>query len=197
MDVDRFKLVNDSLGHRTGDELLRVVAKRLAGCVRSQDLLARVSGDEFAILVDDADLAMTAGVADRVVEALRLPVQLGSYDLYSPCSVGLVVAPGRYELAEDLLRDADIAMYRAKKDGGRGLRRVHRADACRGADGAGAAGGAAGRAANRRAAGALPAAAARGDATHRRLRGAGALGSIPGTACCRPDGSFRWPRRWG
>ncbi len=120
MDLDRFKLVNDSLGHRTGDELLRVVAKRLAGCVRPQDVLARVGGDEFAILVDDADLAMAEGVAERIVEALRLPVQLGCYDLHSPCSIGLVVAPGRYELAEDLLRDADIAMYQAKKTGGRG-----------------------------------------------------------------------------
>ncbi len=123
VDLDRFKLVNDSLGHRTGDELLRVVAKRLAGCVRPQDVLARVGGDEFAILVDDADLAMAEGVAERIVEALRLPVQLGCYDLHSPCSIGLVVAPGRYELAEDLLRDADIAMYQAKKTGGRGYAR--------------------------------------------------------------------------
>ena len=119
IDLDRFKVVNDSLGHRVGDELLRVVARRLSGCVRPQDVLARVGGDEFAILLDDADLPTGEGVAERVVAALAEPVHLGAFDLYSPCSIGLVAAPGRYELAEDLLRDADIAMYRAKKDGGR------------------------------------------------------------------------------
>ncbi len=120
VDLDRFKTVNDSLGHRVGDDLLRIVAKRLSGCVRPQDVLARVGGDEFAILLDDADLTIAEEVARRVVETLQTPVHLNSFDLYSPCSIGIVVAPGRYELAEDLLRDADIAMYRAKRAGGRG-----------------------------------------------------------------------------
>ncbi len=120
VDLDRFKGVNDSLGHRVGDELLRVVAKRLSGCARPQDVVARLSGDEFAILVDDADIAIAEGIAGRIIEAMQLPIHLDTYNLFSPCSIGIVVAPGQYELAEDLLRDADIAMYRAKKAGGRG-----------------------------------------------------------------------------
>ena len=118
LDLDRFKLVNDTLGHVAGDQLLREIANRLRQCVRPIDTLARVGGDEFAILIEDekvGDVAQT--VADRIIEALRVPIRLGQNDVFTSCSVGIAFASGQYQLPEDLLRDADIAMYDAKATG--------------------------------------------------------------------------------
>jgi len=115
LDVDRFKIINDSLGHLAGDEVLREVARRLLLCVREPDIVARLSGDEFAILLEDAPEPGTAvKVAQRVLAALAVPLQIGGKTLEPSASVGIALGDDRYHAADDLLRDADIALYRAK-----------------------------------------------------------------------------------
>ena len=116
LDLDRFKLVNDSLGHRTGDLLLMEVARRLQACLRPQDTLARVGGDEFAVLVEGTnELIAAVMTAERILEALGRPFKLGQHELFSLCSVGIAQASEHHTKPEELLRDADIAMYNAKK----------------------------------------------------------------------------------
>lgn len=115
LDVDRFKIINDSLGHLAGDEVLKEVARRLLLCVRDPDIVARLSGDEFAILLEDVPVPGTAvKVAQRVLEALRAPLQVGDTTLEPSASVGIALGDEQYHAADDLLRDADIALYRAK-----------------------------------------------------------------------------------
>ncbi len=116
MDLDRFKLVNDSLGHRAGDLLLMEVATRLRACTRPHDTLARVGGDEFALLVEEfEEPAYARQLARRITETMRRPLWLGQQEIFSSCSVGVVEGSSDYHLPEELLRDADIAMYRAKR----------------------------------------------------------------------------------
>jgi diguanylate cyclase (GGDEF)-like protein/PAS domain S-box-containing protein len=118
MDLDGFKVVNDSLGHEAGDLLLTVVAQRLGRCVRPQDTLARFGGDEFVVLVEDVDEPAAAiRVAERIAEELRRPFILGGRELYAPASIGVSWGDARTKSSEDLLRDADTAMYQAKRDG--------------------------------------------------------------------------------
>jgi len=112
LDLDRFKLVNDSLGHIVGDQLLRTVAERLRGCIRDADVCARLGGDEFAILLTGA--ADPAAVAERIIDVLERPFQIDGHELFIGVSVG--IATGR-EDAETLLRNADVAMYQAKRAG--------------------------------------------------------------------------------
>lgn len=118
-DVDRFKMVNDSLGHGAGDALLRAAGERLAGVVRQGDTVARLGGDEFALLCTRvADVAEARSVGERVCAVLREPIAVGERLLTATMSVGVAVCrPGERDVA-DLLRDADVAMYQAK-DGGR------------------------------------------------------------------------------
>ncbi len=116
MDLDRFKLVNDSLGHRAGDLLLMEVAHRLRACARPQDTLARIGGDEFVLLMEDLDdPSAPVGTAERIIAAMRQPVWLGKQEIFSSCSIGVVLDTGRYDQPEELMRDADTAMYRAKR----------------------------------------------------------------------------------
>ncbi len=118
MDLDRFKVINDSVGHLVGDALLKEVARRFARCVRGgRDMVARLGGDEFAILmeVDSPESAMRMG--HRVIEALKEPVRVESKELFTGVSVGITLSSPHYTSPEDLLRDADIAMYRAKAGG--------------------------------------------------------------------------------
>jgi diguanylate cyclase (GGDEF)-like protein len=118
LDLDRFKFVNDSLGHHVGDQLLAAVAPRLAAAVRPGDLLARFGGDEFAVLcVELADEQAALRVAERLNDALHQPVAISGDDLHVTASVGVAVAPPGSRDAEGLLRDADVAMYRAKELG--------------------------------------------------------------------------------
>ncbi|TPG47937.1 EAL domain-containing protein [Rhodanobacter glycinis] len=118
LDVDRFKIINDSLGHLAGDDVLKEVATRLAGCVRHPDLVARLSGDEFAILLEDVDLMPDATiVAQRVMDALGAPMLIAGKDLQVTASVGIAVGDDHYGVADEVLRDADIALYRAKELG--------------------------------------------------------------------------------
>ena len=116
VDIDDFKAVNDSLGHTTGDELLRAVGQRLAASVRQGDTVARLGGDEFALLLEDVDVAEAVALAQRALENLALPVQIGTADLAVRASAG-VVSQGAAGDAVALLRAADIAMYASKRDG--------------------------------------------------------------------------------
>jgi diguanylate cyclase (GGDEF)-like protein/PAS domain S-box-containing protein len=114
-DLDRFKTLNDSLGHDAGDRVLTAVAQRLAGCLRPSDTVARVGGDEFTVLVEDlADASVAQEVANRIQEALRQPFTVAGTDIRIGASIGIAVSvPGR-ESADELLRNADMAMYSAK-----------------------------------------------------------------------------------
>jgi diguanylate cyclase (GGDEF)-like protein len=115
LDLDRFKTVNDSLGHAAGDELLIAVARRIDDSLRSADTAARLGGDEFAVLLEDlADAQEAAIVAQRITEALRTPLVLQGREMFVSASVG--IACGR-DGASELLRKADVAMYRAKAQG--------------------------------------------------------------------------------
>ena len=118
LDVDRFKVVNDSLGHVRGDELLVAIGRRLSTCLRPGDTVARLGGDEFTILLEDVGSAADAvRVADRVQEALRAPFMLGGQEVFSGVSIGIAHGSPSYDVPEDILRDADTALYRAKAQG--------------------------------------------------------------------------------
>ena len=118
LDLDRFKFVNDSLGHRAGDHLLKVVARRLESCIREDDIFARVGGDEFAILLaGEGQASLATDLAQRIVGQLSLPVVIDEQNIFTSCSLGIVTADHTHQSPEDLLRDADVAMYAAKKRG--------------------------------------------------------------------------------
>ncbi len=118
LDVDRFKVINDSIGHLAGDEFLKAVADRLRCCVRDPDMVARLSGDEFAILLEDVSGAETAAeVAQRILRVLGAPLRLSGKELEPSASMGVAIGDSRYLKSDDLLRDADIALYRAKERG--------------------------------------------------------------------------------
>ncbi|AGZ38860.1 putative bifunctional diguanylate cyclase/phosphodiesterase [Actinoplanes friuliensis] len=118
VDLDRFKVVNDSLGHAAGDKLLIAVADRVRGCLRSADMAARLGGDEFAVL-----LPLTHGVdeavpvARRILEAMREPFELGGKETFISCSIGVAYSVAGGHEAQELMVSADLAMYQAKKQG--------------------------------------------------------------------------------
>lgn len=126
IDLDRFKLVNDSAGHTVGDELLVAVAGRIRHDIRPSDLAARLGGDEFAVLVDDIDSSDEAlTVAERIMTQLCTPFTFeAGREYHLSCSIGIAEGSGDYVQPEDLLRDADIAMYHAK-DSGRNAYRIY------------------------------------------------------------------------
>ncbi len=118
LDLDRFKTVNDSLGHMAGNQLLRTVSQRLAACIRPDDLVARLGGDEFALLVgglDESDYAMR--LAQRVLNALEQPVPLDGTEVSVGASIGVTFSEGPRRTVDEILRDADLAMYEAKAQG--------------------------------------------------------------------------------
>jgi diguanylate cyclase (GGDEF)-like protein/PAS domain S-box-containing protein len=118
LDLDRFKTVNDSLGHLIGDELLVTIARRLEGCLRPSDTAARLGGDEFALLLEGIHSARDATrIAHRVQRALSTPVELHGHEVFTTASIGIALSVTGYERPEDVLRDADTAMYRAKSEG--------------------------------------------------------------------------------
>lgn len=118
LDLDRFKVVNDSLGHAAGDQLLDAISDRLQSCVRLGDTVARLGGDEFAILVEDLeDERQVDRVAERIQEALLEPFTVSGHEIFTTASLGIALSSTGYDRAEDILRDADTAMYRAKSLG--------------------------------------------------------------------------------
>src|SRR5450432_2431453 len=123
-DLDRFKLINDSLGHRAGDELLQEVARRLSTVVRTADTVARFGGDEFVLIgtsIADADDA--AGLASRVMDVLQAPVRIAAIDIHTSPSIGIAMYPDDGASIQALLAHADAAMYTAKQNGRGSFRR--------------------------------------------------------------------------
>jgi diguanylate cyclase (GGDEF)-like protein/PAS domain S-box-containing protein len=118
LDVDRFKVVNDSLGHIVGDRLLLAIAQRLSACLRPGDTIARLGGDEFVILLEDIrETNDVIVVADRIQEEIAQPFNLNGYEIFTSVSIGIALSDMGYDWSEDMLRDADTAMYRAKAQG--------------------------------------------------------------------------------
>ena len=118
LDLDRFKVINDSVGHLIGDELLKEVGARVRACLREDDLIARLGGDEFALLLADiGDQEEPLIVARRVIAALNESIRVEGKELFTSTSIGIAYSDARYHRAEELLRDADVAMYRAKTKG--------------------------------------------------------------------------------
>ena len=116
--LDRFKIVNDSLGHLVGDELLVAVSRRLASCLRKGDALARLGGDEFAILVNTIGDELQANViALRIQDALRLPLSVAGREVFTSASIGIAFGNAQYSNPDEIMRDADTAMYHAKAHG--------------------------------------------------------------------------------
>jgi diguanylate cyclase (GGDEF)-like protein/PAS domain S-box-containing protein len=131
-DLDRFKTVNDSLGHAAGDRLLQAVAARLTGAVRPADTVGRLAGDEFVIVCDDlAGPDEATSIATRILAAMQAPIELADDRYRVSVSIGIAVAGPATGTAEDLLRDADTAMYQAKEDGGARIGRFDDATAQR------------------------------------------------------------------
>jgi Amt family ammonium transporter len=119
LDMDRFKLVNKTFGHVTGDRLLMVIANRLQKLLRDVDTLARFGGDEFAILVEDiADTVQASTMAENVLRQLAAPFRLKKQEIFVTCSIGVVLGSAAYEHPDQVLRDADNAMYSSKEHGG-------------------------------------------------------------------------------
>lgn len=123
LDLDRFKVVNDSLGHLVGDLLLVAIARRLEGCLRAEDTVARLGGDEFTILLENIeDVTHATRVAERIHQALKPPFNLDGHEVFTAASIGIVlsqeisggICTNNYDRPQDLLRDADTALYRAK-----------------------------------------------------------------------------------
>jgi diguanylate cyclase (GGDEF)-like protein/PAS domain S-box-containing protein len=118
LDLDRFKVVNDSLGHHVGDELLQVIAERLRASVRLNDTVARFGGDEFAVLLEElVDADEATQIAGRLGQTLSAPVNLGGYEVFTSASIGIALCSSGLDRPEYLLRNADVAMYRAKGSG--------------------------------------------------------------------------------
>ncbi|MDH5425191.1 MAG: EAL domain-containing protein [Gammaproteobacteria bacterium] len=119
LDLDRFKVINDTLGHDIGDKLLQEIAKRLKNCIRASDIIARISGDEFTILLDHLsnknDIAL---IARKVIDELSRPFVHSGHELYSSASIGISIYPDDVKTTSGMMRHADIAMYRAKSEGG-------------------------------------------------------------------------------
>jgi diguanylate cyclase (GGDEF)-like protein len=118
LDLDDFKVVNDTLGHAAGDRLLAAAADRIRSCIRADDMAARLGGDEFAVLVEDqADLSRAIAVGNRIIESLRLPFPIEGQEISVAGSIGIAAAKNDMTAADELLRNADVAMYIAKANG--------------------------------------------------------------------------------
>lgn len=115
LDLDRFKLVNDSLGHKIGDELLCAVARRVEACLSARDTIARLGGDEFALLLHNIqDIEQVQDIAEQIKQKLSLPFHLSGHELFISTSIGIAIGSKANSWLDDILRNADIAMYRAK-----------------------------------------------------------------------------------
>ncbi len=115
LDLDDFKRINDTLGHKIGDELLKVVAERLNTCVRKSDTVARISGDEFALILEGVDDTESAAyTAEKIIESMNTYIMLDQHEIFVTCSIGIVLFPVDTKNTEEMLKDADAAMYQAK-----------------------------------------------------------------------------------
>ncbi len=118
VDIDRFKVVNDTLGHLVGDRLLQEAARRIQRCVRGEDTVARMGGDEFTVILQEVDEPGVRRIAGRILEEITAPISIDGQELHTAASIGISMAPADGQSAETLMKHADIALYKAK-DGGR------------------------------------------------------------------------------
>jgi diguanylate cyclase (GGDEF)-like protein len=118
IDLDRFKVINDSVGHLVGDDLLFQVGGRIRACLKTRDVVARLGGDEFAVLLEGiTDTRKATLIAERIINELQTPFRLGAKEIFTSASIGIALPGQHYQKAEELLRDADAAMYCAKDEG--------------------------------------------------------------------------------
>ncbi len=118
LDIDYFKQINDQYGHDVGDEILKRFAQRLRECLREADTLARIGGDEFMIILEEnKDLTTSKTVAKKILKAMQQPIELGESKLMISTSIGIAIYPNDANNAEDLIKNADMAMYAAKEAG--------------------------------------------------------------------------------
>jgi len=118
IDLDRFKVINDSVGHLIGDDLLFQVGGRIRACLKTRDVVARLGGDEFAVLLEDVnDQTKAVQIAERIIGELQIPFRLGAKEVFTSASIGIALPSPHYQRPDELLRDADAAMYRAKDAG--------------------------------------------------------------------------------
>jgi diguanylate cyclase (GGDEF)-like protein/PAS domain S-box-containing protein len=118
LDLDQFKMINDSIGHSFGDELLKAIAQKIKACLRSCDTLARLGGDEFVILLDELKSQGEAvEIAERILNACRSPLMILGYEIFSSISIGITFSSFGYQKPEEMLRDADLTMYQSKSMG--------------------------------------------------------------------------------
>ncbi len=118
IDLDRFKTVNDTLGHYAGDELLQKITEKLCLAVRPSDMVARLGGDEFIVLADNVKhLSQVTSIAERILAELQKPIKIAGQDIYSSASIGIVLNSTEHNTPDEIVRDADLAMYRAKVKG--------------------------------------------------------------------------------
>jgi diguanylate cyclase (GGDEF)-like protein len=118
IDLDRFKVINDSVGHLVGDDLLFQVGGRIRACLKTRDMVARLGGDEFAVLLEGIDhVDQATQIAERIIHELQSPFRLGPKEIFTSASIGIALSGTRYRQPEELLRDADAAMYNAKDAG--------------------------------------------------------------------------------
>lgn len=128
IDLDNFKTLNDTLGHQVGDQLLQLIAHRLESCVRVGDTVARLGGDEFVVILENLSehmleaAAQTESVGQKILVALKQPFQLATHEQQSSASIGVTLFDDMYKASNELLKQADIAMYQAKKAGRNALR---------------------------------------------------------------------------
>ncbi|HEY3058407.1 MAG TPA: EAL domain-containing protein [Chloroflexota bacterium] len=118
LDLDNFKVINDSLGHQAGDEVLVEVGQRVRSCLRVNDIVARFGGDEFTVLLEEIEVESESDlVADRILDALRAPIRIGDRDVFVSASVGVALSTPRQSRPDSLMRNADVAMYQSKTNG--------------------------------------------------------------------------------
>jgi diguanylate cyclase (GGDEF)-like protein/PAS domain S-box-containing protein len=118
LDLDRFKVINDTLGHLVGDDVLKVIADRLETSLRKGDTIARFGGDEFVVLLDHlADVGEATKIADRIQAEMQAPITIGTHQIHTSVCMGITLSTAGYTQAEEVLRDADTALYRAKQAG--------------------------------------------------------------------------------
>jgi diguanylate cyclase (GGDEF)-like protein len=118
MDLDNFKRINDSLGHSVGDKLLVEVSERLKSCIRKSDTIARLGGDEFVVLIDQVkDVHQLTRISKRILNSVAKPYNIAGHEIITTCSIGIVLGNMLYNQPDEIFRDADIAMYRAKELG--------------------------------------------------------------------------------
>ncbi len=118
IDLDRFKTINDTMGHQAGDELLLNISQKLELLIRPSDMVARLGGDEFVVLIENVSTEeQIIPIAGRILKEIQQPANLGGFEIYTSASIGIVFGSSEYEKPDDLVRDADLAMYRAKSKG--------------------------------------------------------------------------------